>query len=95
MDDENKNDIKDFLIGIFFRFCLFYGFCTVWQGINVINAVSVYGNIFHSIALCDSSCSNVQISEKAYALNDFKMFMIFLVLMLFSGLFRNVGGDTK
>ena len=90
MDDENKSGIRNFLVGIFFILFLFYGFCFVCHGINVINAVSVYGNIFHSIGLCDSSCQDIQVAEKAYALKDFQTAMVFLVLMIISGLYGRV-----
>lgn len=86
MDDENKSGVRNFLVGTFFILFLFYGFCFVCYGINVINAVSVYGNIFHSIGLCDSSCQDIQVAEKAYALKDFQTAMVFLVLTMIFGL---------
>lgn len=95
MDDENKLSIREFLTGIFFILFLFYGFCFVCHGINVINAVSVYGNVFHSIALCDNSCQDIQVSEKAYAIKDFQTTMVFLVLTMIFGLMGNRIGNNN
>lgn len=89
MDDENKLGFWEFLTGISFILWIFYGFCAVWHKINMLNAVSVYGNVFHSIATCDSSCARVLDVEKTYAKNDFKMFMIFLGLFFVFALMRN------
>lgn len=94
MNNENKIGFSSFIMGISFILCFFYGFCTVWHKINMLNAISVYGNVFHSIATCDTSCVNVQDVEQAYASNDFKMFMIFLALTIIFGLMRNFG-DNK
>lgn len=96
MDDENKSGVRNFLVGTFFILFLFYGFCFVCHGINVINAVSVYGNIFHSIGLCDSSCQDIQVAEKAYALKDFQTAMVFLVLTMIFGLIgSNIGNNNS
>lgn len=95
MDDENKSGVRNFLVGTFFILFLFYGFCFVCHGINVINAVSVYGNIFHSIGICDSSCQDIQVAEKAYALKDFQITMVFLVLTMIFGLMGNRIGNNN
>lgn len=95
MDNENKITLSSFLLGISFILCFFYGFCTVWHKINMLNALSVYGNVFHSIATCDSSCAHVMDVEQAYASNDFKMFMIFLALTIIFGLMINLADNNS